>query len=127
MVLPALPDKELLPGQRLVILVEAVLAQVHPDNIQKYKINVQGSRVPVKKEWFWKILSRNVVFVETDVFAAPSPRSADKGRQNVVPPFPYPSLFSPSVRKNPALLAGGGGGGGWEASAKTTVNADYLS
>ncbi len=35
LVLPALPDKELLPGQRLVILVEAVLAQVHPDNIQK--------------------------------------------------------------------------------------------
>jgi hypothetical protein len=34
LVLPALPDKELLPGQRLVILVEAVLAQVHPD-IQK--------------------------------------------------------------------------------------------
>ncbi len=35
LVLPALPDKELLPWQRLVILVEAVLAQVHPDNIQK--------------------------------------------------------------------------------------------
>ncbi len=44
LVLPALPDKELLPGQRLVVLVEAVLAQVHPDNIQKQCSGFQSSR-----------------------------------------------------------------------------------